>query len=47
MGIKIVKPVKCLYLVGVVKVGEYLYVQVIIWTNTILNHMDTKVMIPR
>ena len=32
---------------GCVKVEEYLYTRVIIWTNTILNHMDTTVIIPR
>ena len=30
-----------------VRMGEYLYIRVIIWVNTILNHIDTRVILPR
>ena len=39
VGIQIVIPVKYN---GYLKVREFLYSQVIIWVNTILNHIDTK-----
>ena len=33
---------------GYVKVGKSLYItQVIIWVNTILNHNDTRTILPR
>ena len=32
---------------GYVKVREFLYTQVIIWVNTILNHIHTKLILPR
>ena len=31
---------------GYVKARESLYIQVIIWVNTILNHIDTKAILP-
>ena len=32
---------------GYVKVREFLYTQDIIWVNTILNHIHTKLILPR
>jgi hypothetical protein len=32
---------------GYVKMRETLNTQVIIWVNTILNHMDTRVILPK
>ena len=32
---------------GYVKVKESLYTRVIIWVNTILNHIDTSTILPR
>ena len=32
---------------GYVKVRESLYIRVIIWVNTILNHIDTRAISPR
>ena len=32
---------------GYVKVRESLYTRVIIWVNTILNHIDTREFLPR
>ena len=32
---------------GYIKVRKYLYTLVIIWVNTILNHIDTKKIVPR
>ena len=32
---------------GCLKVRESLYTEVIIWVNTILNHIDTMVILPR
>ena len=46
VGIKIVIPVKHSYLKEYVKVRESLYICVIIWVNTILNHADTGSLLP-
>ena len=32
---------------GYVKVGESLYILVVIWVNIILNHIDTRAILPR
>ena len=47
VGIKIVIPVKHSYLKEYVKVRESLYICVVIWVNTILNHTDTGSLLPR
>ena len=48
MGIKIVISVKHWYVVGVLyaKVKIVFDIYFIIWINTILNHIDTRVIIP-
>ena len=47
MGIKVVILVKCWCVGGYLKVGEYLCTRVIIWVNTIQNHIDIMVILPR
>ena len=47
VGIKIEIPVNYGYFVGLSKVREPLYNQVIVWVNTILNHIDARAILPR
>ena len=47
VGITIVIPIKYWCFGGYVKVRKSLYTRVIIWVNTIPNHIDTRVILPR
>ena len=46
-GYQIVKSSQILIVGGYVKVSESLYTLVIIWVITILNHIDTRTILPR
>ena len=47
VGIKIEIPVKNGYFGGSVKVREPFYNRVIVWVNTILDHIDARAILPR
>ena len=47
MNIKIIIPIKYWYLVGMSRWEALCILEFVIWVNTILNHIDTRVILPK